>query len=123
NFCYSYSSSQFVPVTDISAQSSHSCASVSGDWSGNFLNWASMTRMDIVRHVLFGGARKTDTVTAGATKGVTVLERVFLPEDTHSFVKVFEGAVGNFTPYAGKTAVSLCSTTFESATGGPHLRI
>ena len=26
-----------------------------GAWSGNFLNWATMTRMDVVRKVLFGG--------------------------------------------------------------------
>src|SRR5690606_6715061 len=66
SFCYSYvnGSKRFEPVTDISAllaSSGHSCAGVNGNWSGNFLNWATMSRMDIVRHVLYGGARAVDT--------------------------------------------------------------
>ena len=36
------------------------CDTVSGDWSGNFLNWATMSRMDMVRKVLYGGFRSTD---------------------------------------------------------------
>src|SRR5690606_13503076 len=87
NFCYTYDTTdnRFEPAGDISARigvSGHACdaAGVDGDWSGNFLNWASMTRMDIVRHVLYGGYRSTDTATSGATNGVTVLERAFLPE-------------------------------------------
>ena len=32
-----------------------------GQWSGNFLNWATMSRMDVLRKILFGGLRSTDT--------------------------------------------------------------
>ncbi|MGM9139699.1 hypothetical protein ACTFGH_03255, partial [Campylobacter jejuni] len=32
-------------------------------WSGNFLNWATMTRMDILRKVLYGGKRYRDNAT------------------------------------------------------------
>ncbi len=56
------------------------CAGAS-DWSGNFLNWASMTRMDSVKKILYGGTRSTDSSTS------TVLERSYLPGDAHSFAK------------------------------------
>src|SRR5690606_34046009 len=114
------------PAGDISARigvSGHACdaAGVDGDWSGNFLNWASMTRMDIVRHVLYGGYRSTDTATSGATNGVTVLERAFLPEDIHSFAKVFSGDTEKYTPWE-QDAITLCSTTYGSSSNPPLLR-
>jgi len=127
NFCYDYNTAQsrFEPEADISAliaTDGHSCEDVDGDWSGNFLNWASMTRMDIVRHVLFGGARVVDTATAGATDGVTVLERVFLPEDTHAFAKVFTGDTEKFTPW-NQAAITICNMTYGATNNAPLLRV
>lgn len=125
NFCYDYVSTRYEPISDISAllgTSGHSCSSVSGNWSGNFLNWASMTRMDIVRHVLFGGNRVVDTETLTVVPGVTELERVFLPEDTHSFVKVFTGATENYTPWT-QASLSICNTTFGAESNTPLMRI
>lgn len=55
------------------------------EWSGNFLNWLTMTRADIVRMVLYGGYRSTDTPTE------TILERAYLPSDAHSFAKYYAG--------------------------------
>lgn len=52
-----------------------------GQWSGNFLNWATMTRIDLVRQVLYGGYRYIDD------PDLTVLERAYLPSDAHSFAK------------------------------------
>ena len=43
-------------------------------FSGNFLNWASMSMLDIVRYALTGGDRVIDTTTT------TVLQRAYLPE-------------------------------------------
>lgn len=126
NFCYEYTSGRFEPVTDISANiasSGHDCSSYSSSrWSGNFMNWATMTRMDIVRNVLYGGYRITDTATNGGTAGVTVLERAFLPEDVHSFVKVFAGDTDNYTPYT-QSSISLCNTTYGSSSAAPIVRI
>ena len=39
------------------------------DWSGNFLNWATMQTIDIYRHALTGGHRSTDT------ESETILEK------------------------------------------------
>jgi Tfp pilus assembly protein, tip-associated adhesin PilY1 len=91
------------------------------EWSGNFLNWATMTRMDIIRHVLYGGYRSTDT----AEK--TVLERAYLPNDAHSFAKYLSGDdVHLLTPFSSDPAaacaagdtdchlgrgITLCNTT------------
>lgn len=91
------------------------------EWSGNFLNWSTMTRMDIIRHVLYGGYRSTDT----AEK--TVLERAYLPNDAHSFAKYLSGAdVHLLTPFASDPStacpandsdcrlgrgITLCNTT------------
>ncbi|MBF0145460.1 MAG: hypothetical protein HQL84_05960 [Magnetococcales bacterium] len=61
--CYTYVNSRFEPAA---AASSHQC---SGQWSGNFLNWATMTAIDEFRWALTGGNRQTDTT------ALTVLER------------------------------------------------
>lgn len=76
--CYTHDAAKFNPVATWNS-SSRRCAA--GQWSGNFLNWATMTRIDLVRQVLYGGYRSTDTATE------TVLERAYLPQDAHSFAK------------------------------------
>jgi hypothetical protein len=66
-----------------------------GYWSGNFLNWASMTRIDAIRKILFGGHRRVDTSTD------TVLERAFIPPDIHAFAKFYDGSdVNDLVPFS-----------------------
>jgi type IV pilus assembly protein PilY1 len=81
-----------------------------GKWSGNFLNWASMTRMDAVRKLLYGGLRSTDTAT------LTILERTYLPTDAHSYAKYYNGTDTNqLTPFApANTAPTSTSTSSNS---------
>ncbi len=84
-------------------------------WSGNFLNWATMTRIDVVRKVLFGGFRSVDTVST------TVLERSYLPNDAHSFAKYYSGDdLSKLTPFAGVDDITLCNTTFDSSGAVSH---
>ncbi|WP_319408634.1 PilC/PilY family type IV pilus protein [uncultured Desulfosarcina sp.] len=52
-------------------------------WSGDFLNYLTMSRMDAVRKVLYGGMRSTDSTTE------TVLERAYIPQDAHSWGKEY----------------------------------
>ncbi|MFO7713532.1 PilC/PilY family type IV pilus protein [Desulfosarcina sp.] len=56
---------------------------VNNYWSGDFLNYLTMSRMDAVRKVLYGGMRSTDTDTE------TVLERAYIPQDAHSWGKEY----------------------------------
>ncbi len=128
NFCYAYDLTdlRFEPSVDISGSidaNGHRCDTAgAGLWSGNFLNWATMTHMDNVRNFLYGGYRVTDTATSGGSDGVTVLERTFLPEDAHSFVKVFTGLTQRYTPYT-QSSISLCNTTYGSSSSAPLMRI
>ncbi|MBF0140592.1 MAG: hypothetical protein HQL74_09975 [Magnetococcales bacterium] len=74
-----------------------------GYWSGNFLNWLTMTRMDVVRKILFGGYRRNDAATdsssTSATSG-TILERSYLPHDAHSFAKYYNGSdLASLSPF------------------------
>ena len=57
--CYTYdtTNSRYEPAA---ATTDHYCNGTT--WSGNFLNWVSMARIDVVRKVLYGGRRGTDTV-------------------------------------------------------------
>jgi type IV pilus assembly protein PilY1 len=104
--CYSYTSGEFVPQAK---STDKYCNGVTGDWSGNFLNWATMTRMDAIRKTLYGGYRSTDTASQ------TVLERSFLPTDAHSFAKYYAGSdLPRLTPYSGD--LSMCNTT-QASTG------
>lgn len=88
--CYTYDKTtnhRFNPVSWRNSETK-SCDGTD-DWSGNFLNWATMTRVDAIRKILYGGYRAVDTAANGNTDSVTVLERAFLPNDTHSFAKYY----------------------------------
>jgi type IV pilus assembly protein PilY1 len=58
-----------------------------GNFSGNWLNYASATRMDVLRKILYGGSRQTDGAarTAGGVIvfGETILESSFVPRDSN----------------------------------------
>jgi type IV pilus assembly protein PilY1 len=116
NKCYTYSNSnnRFEPKMSVTFGTHHCDGS---SWSGNFLNWSTMTRLDVVRKVLYGGFRSTDNT--GTAIGTTVLERAFLPPDVHAFAKVFapnglsgnSAAVNLYTPYSSDTGITLCNVT------------
>ncbi len=116
NWCYNYGSGRFQPVSAATGTNSHFCTTPAAPWSGNFLNWASMTRMDLIRKVLYGGKRSTDTTNQ------TVLERAEIPFDFHAFAKIYEGPdVNRLTPYTSG-AITLCSLN-DNANGAPLLRV
>jgi len=102
--CYAYESGVFNPkvlanktnVTNNSVTSiKYTCPSSQSYWSGNFLNWATMTRLDTVRKMLYGGYRSDDT------NGSTTLMGSRLVQDAHSFVKYYKGTdIRDFTPFS-----------------------
>ncbi len=109
--CYTYDTSdeRFEPA---SITTDKTC---SGQWSGNFMNWATMSRIDTVRKILYGGKRSTDT------SSVTVLERAYLPTDAHSFAKYFNDALSSVsmedvTPFGSSVSeITICNTTHEGS--------
>ena len=98
----------------------HACA---GNWSGNFMNWATMARIDIIRKILYGGKRIVDnagssTVPMSGNNGLTVLGRTITPRDSHSWAKVYAAAdVASFVPtaFTSGSAITICNT--NSAAG------
>jgi len=122
--CYTYQNNRFeataaattetivvtFPDATTANKTQYICAS---QWSGNLLNWATMTRVDVLRKVMYGGYRSDDSET------LTVLERAHLPRDVHAFAKVYNATstsiMSKFTPYASQTAISFCNLTDDGA--------
>jgi type IV pilus assembly protein PilY1 len=69
--CYLYNSSGEYFYPSGSTNSNYSCSGTK--FSGNFLNWATMSSIDVFRYALTGGYRVVDTTTQ------TILARTFLP--------------------------------------------
>jgi type IV pilus assembly protein PilY1 len=121
--CYAYTAAnQFEPVSittfavpDLTKTpagtkpGSAYCDDSTGRWSGNFLNWISMSRMDAVRKLLYGGLRQVDSQTD------TVLERAFIPTDAHAWAKYYNGAdIAKLTPFT--TTVTTPADNNETTT-------
>jgi type IV pilus assembly protein PilY1 len=143
--CYRYNTSSqfFEPVRKVldTAFTCNNSVLTERLWSGNFLNWGSMTRMDVIRKVLYGGLRSTDGAPAGTTAATTVLERAYLPSDSHSFAKYYNGAdLAEITPYtssaitinqdSSQSGITLCNTSVgdvtaksENSTATPRIRV
>lgn len=103
--CYDYDSvaGRFTPEA---ITSNKYCDTVDGAWSGNFLNYVTMSRMDVVRKILFGGFRRVDSAS------LTVLERAYIPTDAHSWVKYYNGDdLAKLTPFAKPTEVVATSSS------------
>jgi len=85
NICYVYNSSnnRFEPG---SITTDKRCSG-GGEWSGDFLNYLTTSRIDALRKVFYGGTRSTDTGSE------TVLERSYIPQDAHSWGKEYTGIV------------------------------
>ena len=101
--CYNYDTTQnrYIPVGKVDAAGYCTNATATNNWNGNFMNWATMTRMDVVRRILYGGFRSTDTVTTGSPAvATTVLERSHLTSDAHAFAKYYYGTdINKLTPF------------------------
>ncbi len=115
NRCYTYQSAGspkgFIPVT-ASVATNKFCAA--GQWSGNILNYLTMSKMDAVRKIFYGGNR----VSASST----VLERAYIPQDAHSWGKEFTGRLCMGTGLScingsGVATNSGCSADSDCPTG------
>lgn len=116
--CYDYDTgtSRYEPAA---ITSDKYCDSVSGNWSGNFLNYLTMSRMDVVRKILFGGFRRTDT------DSLTVLERAYIPTDGHSWVRYYNGSdLNQLSPFTSPNeVVSTSASTLTVGTGSKTITL
>jgi type IV pilus assembly protein PilY1 len=116
--CYVYGSGSKLFSPSKLADVNYLCGD--NTWSGNFLNWATMTRMDVVRKVLYGGYRRIDD------ENRTILERASLPMDAHSFAKYYKSSGGSESPDLNMLTphtvaeISICNTTVDDKNAWSH---
>ncbi|RDZ29249.1 pilus assembly protein [Lysobacter silvisoli] len=112
--CYVYASGVFKAKPE--RNTDHKCGGSA--WSGNFLNWITMSRLDVLRYVLYGGMRTTDTATD------TVLERAHIPSDMHAWSKIYTG--DDLQQYVGIAAsgksMTFCNVSLDAASA-PLMRV
>jgi type IV pilus assembly protein PilY1 len=93
--CYTYDGSKFAPARFTTDKK---CGG-SDEWSGDYLNYLTMSRIDALRKVLYGGKREIDSNTE------TTLIRSHIPMDAHSWGKEYSWDapaafnIRDFTPY------------------------
>lgn len=90
NKCYTYVGAQFNPTA--TAAVNHACT---GAWSGNFLNWASMTAIDMFIMTMTGGNRIVDTIGGTAE---TVVRRARKTDNDSWFPIKYLNATTNVAP-------------------------
>lgn len=124
--CYLWEAgaNRFYPAA---AAPNKTCGGAAGQWSGDFLNYLTTSRLDALRRVLYGGWRQQDSATD------TTLQGAFFPQDAHSWGKEYRGmALSGFdiSQYAPLTeplpgALHLFAVTTTSTAGGtpPRLRV
>ena len=120
HFCYETRSGTYLEA--VSATNDKTC---SGNWSGDYLNFLSMTRMDVMLKALYGGKRLVDV------PGQTVLRRAFVPWENHTWGIAYDSLavdgylISDYTPLAQPTAGSrhLLSTSNVQRDDVPYLRV
>lgn len=129
--CYGYNKAysvdgvagRFEPKAMASTDGLRTCPSTGAFWSGNFLNWATMTRLDVVRKTLYGGHRIEDTADE------TTLQMASVGHDAHSFVKYYSGTdIRAYTPFSAadldNAGLTICNRGTEAnGQGAPQMRI
>jgi len=100
--CYTYDdSNELFEVSSKVADSNTKTCAGSSEWSGDFLNYLTTSRMDALRKTLYGGKRVVDTTNR------TVVERAYIPQDAHSWGKEYSPNDNyDITDYSPLSAVS-----------------
>ena len=117
--CYTWDGAKFNPV---SAAPNKTCT---GQWSGDFLNYLTTSRMDALRRVLYGGWRQVDDAAA------TVLQGAFFPQDAHSWGKEYQSVardgynISNYAPLSIPTTGNyhLFAVTTVTDNSAPLFRV
>ncbi|OGW52284.1 MAG: hypothetical protein A2Y81_06945 [Nitrospirae bacterium RBG_13_43_8] len=89
DYWYTYSTNRFVPSAPKTA------ARPASSWDGNFLNWLTMRRVDVIRKVMTGGR-----FTSGEGSGFNRLVGEKADETRRGIYKRI-GTAENYTPYTG----------------------
>jgi type IV pilus assembly protein PilY1 len=113
DYWYTYSTPRFVPTAPKTGSGLPGARTKNSDeWDGNFLNWLTMRRVDIIRKVLTGGAKAT-----GEGTGYSKLRGEIADCDGRGRHKQITNAE-NYTPYAGTQILTVDTLGRSSCDGG-----
>lgn len=104
DYWYTYSSNRFVPAA------AKTEARPADSWDGNFLNWLTMRRVDIIRKVMTGGAKAT-----GEGTGYSRLRGENADYDGRGIYK----QIANIENYAPSTFTGTRCITFSTGSSNP----
>ena len=122
--CYTYASDLFTPNNFITDNLEDT--DCKGNWSGNFLNYVTTSRIDALRKALYGGYRVDDPATGGAT-----LEASYVPADAHAWAKGYDPKdplqnagfkISKFTKYKDTQKLFFARIN-DSESGMPKIRV
>jgi len=127
---YFESSYCYVPLDDVMTPVERAvdgrCTTNDASWSGSFLNYLTMTRMDIVLRALYGGRRSVDV------DGRTVLRRAFVPWEAHTWgieyaSETIDGyRIGDYSPMSeplSGTRHLIATNNWTQKNDVPYLRV
>lgn len=135
--CYTYDATNGYFTISGAAGTNHTCSSA---FSGNFMNWAASSAIDMLRLAMTGGDRVTDTRTQ------TVLQRAVLQSDffksgsyfplksltkdgngvtprqvtPYSYSTLYMASCGNHIFFSDSDSTSKCASTVDSTDLGPY---
>ncbi|WP_374492369.1 pilus assembly protein [Zoogloea sp.] len=118
--CYAYTGTStdgyFYP-TDSVQGANYTC---SGEWSGNYMNWATMHVIDLFRWAMTGGARDKDEpadFSAGTPVGVTILKKAWSnnqgSKSNFPDKSLAPTNVSKYTPLSTSGSKNLIATVFD----------
>ena len=124
--CYKYNrpKSQFEPFSAVVDVANKTCGQ-SVAWSGDWLNYVTTSRIDVLRRVFYGGKRSEDLTT-------TVLERAYIPQDAHVWGSEFSSTRSSYdirqyttlsSPEANTQHLFANATLNGSAANPPLMRV
>ncbi len=120
HFCY-----QNLNGSNLEAVSQTPDKMCSTGWSGDYLNFLTMTRMDVMLKALYGGKRLVDL------SGRTVLRRAFVPWENHTWGIAYDSMavdgylISDYSPLSQPVAGRrhLLSTSNVKRNDVPYLRV
>ena len=87
-----------------------------GNWSGNWLNYVTTSRIDAMRVALYGGHRIVDGIPTD-NRPITLLRRAYIPQDGHTWAKEYTSIAVNLYDISKYTPFSVPS---NDANGVPR---
>jgi len=119
DYWYSYTSNRFITTAPKTGSGiTGERAKAAAEWDGNFLNWLTMRRVDIVRKVLTGGKAES-----GEGSGYDRLAAEKAPDCTNWGLYKQITTAENYTPLSGTQSFTVNKSTSGDCVGGGSVSV